>query len=156
MLQLQDDYEFKMILYPCPIIILSTQHILAAFTFIWVTAGRWKSTNRTAQREAIRAAAVFLGWPNGSRVNAAARDFQQLPSPHLLYKWRDLSKKHNVRWQLIRGGGRMCVHECVCVCFLNGKEEQHTDRWWSGVCAHIHLCHIVSRGDRGLSRIVFV
>lgn len=58
----------------------------AVFTDMRAFVDRWKSTHRTAQWEAIRAAAVFQAWPNGSRVNAATRDCQELLSPHLLNK----------------------------------------------------------------------
>lgn len=72
---------------------------------------RWKSTHGAAQREAIRGAAVFQAGPNGSRVNPATRDCQQRLSPHLLNKWRDLSKK--ARRTLTddhSGGEKMCVY----------------------------------------------
>lgn len=89
---------------------------------------RWIKENRTAQQEAITAAAVLQGWPNGSRVNAATRDFKQHLYAHLLNKWRDLSKKHNVRWQMIRIMGKdvgICVRMCVggYVCLLAWKSS---------------------------------
>ena len=139
------------------------KHILAVFTSIWVSAGRSTSTNRTAQQEAIRAAAVFRGWPNGSRVNAAVRDSQLLLSPRLLNKCRNLCRNGQCSLTADQTGGEWCMYVCTW------KEEPHTDRcgnlclqWcaktgacWSGVCAHTRFCHTVSRGDGGLSRDCF-
>lgn len=76
------------------------------------------------QWEAIRAAAAFQAWPNGSRVNAATRDCQQLLSPHLLNKWRDPSKKAQRTLTDDHNGGERYVYMDVC---------DHTS---SGVCAH--------------------
>lgn len=62
---------------------------------------RWKSTNtgRHSERQ-LEPPQYFKTRPHGSRVNAAARDFQQLPSPHLLNKWRDLFTTHNAHRQM--------------------------------------------------------
>lgn len=89
---------------------------------------RWKSTHGAAQREAIRGAAVFQAGPNGSRVNPATRDCQQLLSPHLLNKWRDLSKKPRRALTDDHSGGERCVYMYAC------------DRASSGVCAHTLSC----------------
>lgn len=111
------------------------KHIPAVFTSTWVPAGRWKSTNRTAQQEAIRAAAVFLGWPNRARLNAATRDLQ-LPSPQLLNKWRDLDekkKKHN--WnenhRIVEKKSSKLITEAICVYKVYVKNSAY----WLGCCS---------------------
>lgn len=100
----------------------------AVFTDEGACVERWKSTHGAAQREAIRGAAVFQAGPNGSRVNAATRDCQQLLSPHLLNKWRDLSKKARRALTDDHSGGERCVYMYAC------------DRASSGVCAHTLSC----------------
>lgn len=97
----------------------------AVFTDASAFVERWKSAHRTAQREAIRAAAVFQARPNGSRVNAATRDCQQLRSPHLLNKWRDPSKKAQHALTDDHSGGERYVYMGVC------------DRTSSRVCARL-------------------
>lgn len=100
----------------------------AVFTDVGACVERWKSTYGAAQREAIRGAAVFQAGPNGSRVNAATRDCQQPLSPHLLNKWRDLSKKARRALTDDHSSGERCVYMYAC------------DRASSEVCAHTLSC----------------